>query len=266
METKRLSEPAQQIIAGYRRMRIGTAETTVPYFNNKTVRARMSLRAYVGKGSPKDIREEAEAILVKQHISPEALTADMLSRILADSGLGVDCSAFAYYILDAESRTRGLGHMNRRLRFIRTHGPLGRMFSYLRPAENCDVKTLASDMNSRIVTVNEAKPGDLITMTDGPDGADRNHALVINEIDREGGSAGGKDGTPLRLRYVHAVAYPEDGRYGTGIKEGVIEVAFPDKAITDQVWSESGSNEKASIIFARAKASKTELRRMKWLS
>jgi hypothetical protein len=178
---------------------------------------------------------------------------------MVDAGLGIDCSAFAYYILDAESRARGYGHLNRRINFIKRYGPVGKMMCYLRPAENCDVKTFASDTNTRAVDLGAVKPADMVTMTDGPDGDDRNHILVITSVDYE-------DGQPKRLRYAHAIAYPEDGLYHTGVKEGVIDIAIPGAPLADQIWSESGSTDKAAAIFARARASRTELRRLKWLS
>ena len=133
-----------------------------------------------------------------------------------------------------------------------------KMLSYLRPVENCDVRTLGSDMNSRIVALSDVRPGDMITMVGGPGGDDRNHILVIREVDRE-------DGIPRAIRYSHAVAYPEDGLYGTGIKQGAIEIAFPKEPLTKQIWTEGGSAEKARLIFERAQASVTELRRLKWL-
>jgi hypothetical protein len=253
----RLSPLAIEVIDAYQHLKIGAAEASVPYFNNKTTRARMTFRVYIGKGSPQDVHEELQTVMIKHHIAKDAATSDMLKKMLVDENIGIDCSAYAYYILDAESRYRGLGHINRRLKFIRSNGPIGKMRAYLRPAENCDVRTLLNEMNSRPIALTDAKPGDFISMTDGPEGPERDHILVIT-------SAQKTEADMMKIDYTHAVAYPEDGRFNTGIKFGAIEVASPDKPITEQAWTESGSAEKAATILARARRSKTDLRRLKW--
>lgn len=257
MNTNRLSQLAFDVIDAYTHLKIGAAEASVPYFNNKTTRARMTFRVYIGKGSPRDVHEELQTVMVKHHIATDGVTSEMLKKLLVDENLGIDCSAYAYYILDAESRYRGLGHINRRLRFIRSHGPLGKMMCYLRPVENCDVKTFASDFNSRSINLSDVQPGDLVVMTDGPEGPERNHILVVTSAQRT-------EAGMMKIDYTHAVAYPEDGRFGTGIKSGTIEVASPDKPITEQAWSESGSVEGAATILARARKSKIEIHRLKW--
>jgi hypothetical protein len=257
MNTISLSELALDVIKGYTELTVGSGSVSVPYFNNNTTRTRMALRVHVGKGSPSDIREELETVLVKNHVDRNTVSGEILKKLLTDNNLGIDCSAYAYYILDAESRYRGLGHINRRLKFIRSYGPLGKMMSYLRPVENCDVRTFAHDSNSRSIQIADAKPGDLVTMTDGPEGADRNHVLIVTSVVTE-------NGVLKKLLYTHAVAYPEDGLYGTGIKYGSIEITNPAGLLTDQTWTESGTAEKAAIIVARARKSKTDIRRLKW--
>lgn len=269
MDTKTLSPAALAVIDGYLHFSVGGASTSVPYFNNKTVRARASLRARVGKGSADDIHGEIEDALVRQHIRRESLTSESLAKLLADDGLGIDCSAFAYYILDAESRSRGFGHINKRLAFTQSHGPLGKMICYLRPVQNCGVKTLASDANSRIVPLSDAQPGDMITMLGNGEPAangankERDHILVVTAVARGNGAD-----APAHVSYAHAIAYPEDGLYHTGAKQGEIEIAFADKPIAEQVWTEGTEGHRtadgARIIFERARASKTELRRLKW--
>lgn len=242
MNTQTLSPRALKVIDEYLHFRLAHSVASVPYFNNKTTRARMTLRARVGKGSPKDILEELQAVIVKNHIVADTLADESLKKLLVDNGLGVDCSAFAYYVLDAENRERGLGRLNRRLTFMTGRSPMAKMRSYLRPVENCDVKTLGSDTNSRVIPLNEIRPGDFITMIGGPLGQDRDHIVIVHEVECANGS-------PKSVHYSHAVAYPEDGLYGTGIKQGKIEIA-------------SFEEELAKL----ARGSKTELRRLKWLS
>ena len=80
-----------------------------------------------------------------------------------------------------------------------------------------------------------------------------------------------ENSTPKKAYYSHAIAYPEDGLYGTGVKEGVIDIVAAAGKITDQVWNEGAAPggatpEGARRIFERAQKSKTELRRLKWFS
>jgi hypothetical protein len=83
-------------------------------------------------------------------------------------------------------------------------------------------------------------------MLGGPDVNDRNHILIIDKIEEN------------KISYVHSIAYPEDGIYGTGIKVGSIDITDSGKSITDQIWSEKN-------LLERAQKSKTELRRLNFL-
>lgn len=258
MNTSTLSPQALAVIDGYLHFTVGSATCSVPYFNNKTTRSRVTLRAYIGKGSPDDILEETKILLVKNHIDPTLLTDESLKKMLADNNIGLDCSAFAYHVLDAENDTAGHGPLDSQVSFVNCTGIFGKMRCSLRPAENCDVATLADDANSRAVAVVDAKPSDIITMIGGPDSADRDHILVIHETTRQ-------NDILVKISYSHAVAYPHDGLYGTGVKQGVIQVTDPHKSLLEQLWVEGEKEGSSNPIFARATAARTELRRLKWL-
>ena len=255
MNTKTLSPRALSVIDQYTHFSVGRAVCSVPYFNNKTVRAKAALRVRIGKGSPKDIHEEITGIMVKQHVSTEVIADESLKKLLTDNNIGIDCSGFAYYILNAESEERGKGTLDKHLSFVNVHGFLKKIYASLRPVENCDVETLANDKNSKAIALKDIQPGDIITMLGGPDNNDRNHILVVNQIDYQ-------NLAPMTIHYAHAVAYPEDGIYGTGIKKGTIEIVYPDKSILEGKWDEGGNVETTARILNRAKISKTEIRRL----
>ena len=240
MNTKILTPRAMSVIDQYLHFTVGAglpagrqAVCSVPYFNNKTIKARASLRAEIGKGSPKDIYDEVQAMLIKQHISIDMLADGSLKKMLADANIGIDCSGFAYYVLNAESAEAGKGPLDKHLSFVNCKGLLGEMRAKFRPAENCDVTTLADDKNSRIIPLNEAAPGDIITMAGDADDNERDHILIIHQVDYQNFSA-------FKLYYSHAVAYPEDGLYGSGIKQGTIEITDLNKPLTEQEWIENG--------------------------
>jgi hypothetical protein len=257
MTTKTLSNQALSTIDSYLHFKLGPAVCAVPYFNNKTVRARAAFRAQTGKGSPGDIFDEVQALTVKNHIAVTTLSDSALKMLLADNNIGIECSGFAYYILNSESRSRGLGTIDKHLTFINQSGILGKIRTALRPAENCDVKTLANEKNSDAVSVANILPGDMITMQKTMESSPADHILIVEAVDYEGG-------LPTKIHYVHSVAYPEDGVYGTGVRKGHIEITDSNLPIGSQNWIEDGKRDSDNRLFIRAQKSRTEVRRLGW--
>ncbi|MBU6427137.1 hypothetical protein KGQ27_02760 [Patescibacteria group bacterium] len=255
MNTKTVSNRALSVIDQYIHFKFGNAVCSVPYFNNKTARMRAALRARVGKGSPKDIFEEIQAVATKNHITADSLADQSLKMLLVDENIGIDCSGFAYYVLNAENGDRGKGVIDKHLHFVNCKGIVGKIRCSMRPAENCDIATLANNRNSGTISIKEIRPGDIITMIGKSvtaRGDDRDHVLIIHQADYQ-------NFTPTKLYYTHAVAYPEDGLYGTGVRQGAIEITDTEKSLVEQKWL--GDNLR---IFERARNSKTEIRRLNW--
>lgn len=278
MQNKTLSKSALAVILDYSHFRIGSAVCNVPYFNNKTVRSRAALRALIGKGTPAELKDEVMNLIVKMHVDKDLLADEMLKKILVDNNLGIECSGFAYHVLDAESRARNSGSsISSKLSFANCQGIFSRIRCAMRPAENCSVRTFALDQNSYPINVAEIEPGDMITilayeksgysndtLSDIPD---RDHVLIIDSVEY-------KDGKAISLTYSHSIAYPEDGIYGTGIRQGTISLVRDETAsdssstipkITDFVWKENGKNGKDNPLFMRAQKSLTQIRRLKAL-
>ena len=252
MNTKILSSHALSVIDQYLHFKIGNAECSVPYFNNKNTQARATMRVRIGKGSSQEISEEIQDLAIKNHIAIKAFSNNSLKKLLIDNNIGIDCSAFTYYILNAESEERKKGHLYKNLSFANCHGLLGKIRCSLRPIENCDVITFANDKNSHAVAIKEIEPGNMITMI-----GERDHILVIHQVEYQ-------NSIPIKIHYSHAVAYPEDGPYGSGIRQGEIQIVSPDKDITEQKWIEGGNEGNSNRLFVRAQKSKTEIRRLKW--
>ncbi len=256
MTIKTLSKSALNVIDQYLHFKMGSTSCSVPYFNNKTKLSRLALRVNVGKGSPQDISDEVQSLIVKSHIAIDSLTAESLKKILVDQNIGIDCSGFAYYILNAESLDTKKISLKKRLSFVNCRTLFDKIRCTLRPVENCDVVTLAHDKNSSAIAIKDIIPGDVIIMLDNRAEGERDHILVVHEVEYA-------DSTPTKIRYFHAVAYPEDGIYGTGIKQGEIEITDPNKSITEQSWIENGNRDTTNRIYLRAQKSKTELRRLR---
>ncbi len=270
MNTKTLSPRALSVIDQYLHFKVGPAMCSVPYFNNRTTRARVALRAHTGKGSPKDIFDEAQSVLLKAHVATDSLTSESLKKLLVDNNLGIDCSGFAYYVLNSESVETSTGKLDTRISFVNAGGLLGKIRAKLRPVENCSVATLANNKNSTVVELKDIVPGDMITLLatqsktpsipnttpPQPHQNDRDHILVIHQVEYQNFVAS-------KIHYSHAVAYPEDGIYGSGIKQGVIEIVDHTKPITEALWIENDREGPSNRIFTRAQNSKTEARRLK---
>ncbi len=257
MNTKTLSNRALSVIDQYLNFKVGTAMCSVPYFNNKTTKLRGALAVHAGKGSPQEIFEEVQSLLIKAHTTAESLSTESLKKLLADNNIGIDCSGFAYYVLNAESEESGKGSIDKHISFVQAKGVLRKLIASWRPVGNVDVSTLAHDANGRVIPLKAIQPGSIITMTNDTEENERDHILVIHQVEYQ-------NFIPYKLHYSHAVAYPEDGMYGTGIKQGTIEIIDIAKPIAEQAWTENGRQGDTNRIFVRANKSKTEVRQLKW--
>lgn len=251
MSSKLLSEKALAVINQYQNFHVGFAVCSIPYYNNRRIKARARLRAQIGKGSPEDILDEAENVALAEKIKLTALDSISLKKFLVDKNIGIDCSGLVYYILKAE-------YGSVKLSFPFSKGILGMLRAKFRPIENAGVATLAHDSNTKVISLSNAVPGDMITMLGGPDNNDRDHVLVIHQIDYT-------DEIPKVIHYTHTVAWPSDGEYGHGVRQGTITITDPEKSLIDQDWMENNKIGEENYTFTRAQKSKTEIRRLNWL-
>jgi hypothetical protein len=226
MNTKTLSTHAFSVIDQYMNFTVGTAVTGVPYFNNKTVGARAALRATIGKGSTKDIFEETDIILKRKHIEAGTLTSETLKKLFVDNNIGIDCSGFAYHVLKKTNYS-----------FPYAGGFFRRQIAKFNPVKNINVKTFAHASNSTPIPLRNVEPGDIITMVGNGD-ASRNHIVIIDQIEYQ-------NDIPSVIHYVHSMAWPSDGQYGHGFHSGKIEIINIEKPLTDQIWSEDYTKERA---------------------
>ncbi len=247
MEIKNISNQAQGIIDQYKNFQVGSAVCSIPYFNNKTRGTRAGLRVEIGKGDIKDIHNEIIQKTLEQKIDTQLFNSETLKKFLVDNNIGTDCSGFVYHILNEESKQRNKGTLDVNLNFSFKKGLFNRIKAKIRP-------TFADDLNSKIISLSEVEPGDIITIMNG----ERDHILVVNKVEYE-------NSKPITIYYAHAIAWPTDGEYGHGIHEGKINIASYEQPITEQKWVENDKSDEENYTFARAKKSHTELRRMSFL-
>lgn len=282
MNTKIISDKANAVIDNYLHFRVenspAAATCAVPYYNNSRAGVRNGLRALVGKGSPKDIFDEIEIIALRERVGLHTMTGETLKIFMVNHDIGIDCSGFVYYVLNAESLARDKGSVDRHLHFPFRKGILGKIKSKLQPVTNIDVITLAHQKNSRVIALTDVQVGDMITMTNISENDKSNntsnasaripnHIAVIHQIEYQ-------NFVPTTLHYTHSIAWPSDGVNGHGVRQGVIEIIDPKKSLTEQRWTEAGKmssgktggsfGENENYTFARAKIMTTEIRRLNW--
>jgi hypothetical protein len=257
MQTKLLRVEALAVINQYQNFNIGSAVCSIPYFNNSHMRLRGGLRAQVGKGDPKDILEEAGHIAIPRKINLKALDSMTLKKFLVDNNIGIDCSGFAYYVLDAESKARGKGSLRSHITFINGSGIIRKILNKLYPEKNVGAITLADNKNSSVIALHEVEAGDIITMIGDLNSKIRDHVIIIHEVER-------RDGVPSLLHYTHSIAWPQDGEYGHGVRQGTIKITDAEKPLTEQEWIEANATGIDNYTLTRARESKTEIRRLNW--
>ncbi len=248
MNTKRISDRALAIIEQYK---------DVPYYNNRHRGRRAGLLVQTGKGSPKEIYDEIKEIAFAEKIKFESLDKNSIKKLMVENDIGIECSGFAYYVLNEESQYLKKGTLDRHLHFPYAIGILGKIRSKFRPINNTNVKTFAHDTNSRLIQIIDVQVGDMITMVGGTEDGERDHILVIHQVEYQ-------NLVPIMIHYVHAVAWPTDGEYGHGIHEGKIEITDTNRTLIDQRWTENEMTNEGNYTFTRAAKSKTEIRRLKW--
>ncbi|TAN32506.1 hypothetical protein EPN28_04650 [Patescibacteria group bacterium] len=257
----------------------GAGNVRCPYFNNARRGRRGQLSVLVGKGSPRDIAEEAQIISLQyhkqlfdhegcclhhrqsgappggggeQHGAGEEVARD-IRKFLIDNGLGVDCSGFVTRVLAQHFLETKNVNLLKRLRVVSPARFWRWLVAKLRPMENISVSTYASDENTEKVKLENARAGDVIVMLRTGQRRDRNHILIITETD--GGF----------IRYGCARAWGCEGKYGHGVSEGFIRLVNPKAGLLGQEWVELGKTGEANETFLEAKQAKTlEIRRLKF--
>jgi hypothetical protein len=246
MITKLISDKSMQVIGQYMNFHVGSAVCSIPYYNNRHLGLQVGLRSQVGKGSPEDILEEVIYVANLHKINLDAIDSITLKKFLVDNNIGIDCSGLAYHIMDAEEK----GSLKRKIIFPNTKGFFRKIRARMLPEKNVDVATLV--YNSKEIKMKEVVPGDIITMV----GEDRNHVLVIHKVDYD-------ESVPTTIYYTHAIAWPTDGEYGHGVRQGIIKMVNPEKSLTEQDWIENDKTNNENYTLTTAYRSKTEIRHLK---
>jgi hypothetical protein len=253
--TVKLEGKARDMIERYLALPLGT-KPSCPYFNNKRRKVRGGLRVVKGKGTPEEIAEETEICAKLARVKLADLSTDKLKEFLVSQDLGIDCSGFAYHVLNSLCQEKNGSSIQSYVRSIRT-GFVGRLLARLRPAENIGVSSFRDDRNGFPIKASEAKPGDIVTFIGTGKDKTYNHILVVTGIDAN------EDGT--RISYAHSYAWPSDGLYNHGVREG--DILVRGENLLDGTWKEQGATGSDNYTFESARnAKEVTIRRLKFNS
>lgn len=247
MTMEQLSSQAQEVIDQYLSLKIGEKTITTPYFNNRRNQVRGGLRVLIGKGSPKDIKEEVTILSLREKADIKNLSEEDLKKYLVEHNLGVDCSGLVYHILDAELKSQNKGSLGKYIKRPWVKNPLRRLIAKFRSVENTGVSTFNNPVNSKEVDLKDIQPGDIIIMISAGPKQDYNHILIINQI------------ADNKIQYTHSFQYPTDGLYNHGIRQETLTITNINKNLLEQNWSEPQMQEYAK------KAKEFKIKRLRYL-
>jgi hypothetical protein len=176
-----------------------------------------------------------------------------LKKFLVEHNLGVDCSGFAYHILEAENISR---NGKKLLGAVTPWNGFKRKIKHLlRPAENTGVSTFSHSQNSIAVSESDIEAGDFISIIGTGIEKKYNHMMVIESVEEI------NDGK--KINYIHSYSWPEDGLYGNGVRRGCITIK-DNAPILSGVWTEKEKTGKQNYTFLSASEAKdVSIRRLR---
>ena len=85
-----------------------------------------------------------------------------------------------------------------------------------------------------------------------------NHILIITQVVSI-------ENVPNEINYIHSIAWPADGRFDHGIREGKIAIKNINHPLLDQTWLEAGKTGPENFTYHKAGLAKSlSLRRLNW--
>lgn len=246
------------LIHKYQNLSLGNKIVVCPYFNNKKKETRAGLRVLIGKGTPQEICEEAELFAVREKINLASLSENEIRNFLIRNRIGIDCSGFAFHVLNEVSYETTGKKISSHLSWASKKTFLRKIISAFRPAENCGVRTFAHNSNSQIINLSSVKKWDIVTVLTDIASTTADHIFLITNVS--------KNDKDTVLSFVHAIAWPKDGLEGHGVHEG--KIRFPNNAndLTQAVWTDDSLTSEEYSAYLNKVKNGLELRRLNWLA
>lgn len=258
--TQSLSPAAKKTINDFFHITAGAHTVPCLYYNNKRQQIRAGLRVSIGKGTAKEIETELTILAQRDGINLQTMDEDMIRMFMQKHNIGIDCSGYAYYILQSEITEKTNTSLRKMLSFPHITNPLRKLIPKLRTIENTNVKTFAHEKNSVSVELTEVQPADVITILGGGRNNQWNHILVVTDVRYS------DQNIIQELTYTHSYQWSTDGQYHHGVRHGTIQITDPTKSILNQIWTEKEKTGKENETFQKANAAtEVSLRRLQAL-
>lgn len=212
------SKALQDLFYSYTHLLIGGKEVVCPYWMNNLEKGIYG--PIGGKGTPKQIEEITASEAEKEKVDLFKMNAEEVVLFMRMKKIGVDCSGFVFWMLDALDREKGGNGIGDDIPDSR-----GKVVEY---RANTMMLT-ESKVSFPVATVSEVKPGDIIRMRRGK------HIAIILSIFYE------KD-KMIKLEYAHS-----SGNIHTkvsGVHKAEIFVINQDLKLEQQEWSEDDNQGK----------------------
>lgn len=219
-----ISDEAKAVIKSYFELPLGGKKVPCPYYMNLK-HERAGLRVMIGKGTAEEIVHEVLVWAQLKGILLSKMSVQEIRGFMIKKGIGIDCSGFAAYVLDAQLRKLGKGRLWRNLEY-RNNSLYSKFRRFLRPVENIGANLLTSELNCvPIADFDEIKPGDMIRAKGKIQNA--HHVAVITDVFFN------SNGKINSFEYVHSHRFYEDEN---GVRKGKVTISNPKKSLKDQEW------------------------------
>lgn len=203
-----LPSSVSDVIDRYLHLHVGAHVLPCPYWRN-----RVGVRGLIdGKGTPSEIETEASSQALARGIDLSILSFQEVVTFMHQIKLGVDCSGFAFQLLDAFDKAKNHPGLESQI----TPTPGGNPLKQKRFRTNADY--LTNHHNARPITAYmDIQPGDLIRFDGGK------HLMVIVDV------------LDSLITYIHS-----SRKYTTitGVHYGQITLVQPSQSLESQTWQE----------------------------
>jgi|GEM_PF-5021770 len=221
-----IEEPTlSRAVTAYTNFEVSGKPVQIPYFLYPKNR-RWRFWEYTSKESVAKLRRLLERLATGEGFDLTTAPSSAIEEFMQKHWLGVDCSGFAYQVLNPLVREKtGRGIRASLLRSPTWYGSLERTILAWRWQMRIGAKHLSSDWNSRPVEPwTDLRPGDLLTLT--PRNHQRYHIAVVVFLDKD------ESGTLRKVTYAHS----SRNTLPSGPHLATIKVDHPDRGLEKQTW------------------------------
>lgn len=220
----------QDVFYRYTHLPLGGKETPCPYWIDKP--KKLIHGPGGGKASPQELVNLTKLKAREKGIDLTKLSEREIILFMKKNRLGVDCSGFAFWLLDALDMEKGGNGIaddipNCKGRFIKIRA---------------STKMLTDEKVSFFVkSINEIKPGDMIRLRGG------GHMAVVMEAEKD------TEGNTKKIVYAHSSS--PLFTVVSGVHKETIIIKDPSKPLQEQDWLEptpNGSNYADSLYIDEA--------------